>query len=402
MPTSTPKPQSFAALAFMAHVWTAFALGFSNTVLALSGVAATRVDRHGWVGWRGARRLLIPATIFFLSMLCSTIASSQPEVSWSASSRPLGLFALPLCLYLIRDRQSVQRMIDGLILMAFLASLLGLGQGIAWGLFDLQRRPSSPFPHYMTFSGVLLLADLLLLTELAFRPKQRSAWRWLALVSVNLALLATLTRGAWIGLLVPATILLALKSRRWLAAILVAAVLIVLLAPAPVRKRLESIVDIGDESTRDRIRIIAAGTRMLGDRPFLGHGPGTVPLLYERYRSVESFRSNVNHLHSSFLQIAVEQGLIGLAAYLWLLLAALHRCWTGFRREVSSQACSLYLGIGLATVGFVVAGLFENNWGDAEVHRLAVVLLAAPFCMALSTKAETNGARPLSATGSSP
>ena len=96
----------------------------------------------------------------------------------------------------------------------------------------------------MTFSGVLLLADLLLLTELAFRPKQRSAWRWLALVSVNLALLATLTRGAWIGLLVPATILLALKSRRWLAAILVAAVLIVLLAPAPVRKRLESIVDI--------------------------------------------------------------------------------------------------------------------------------------------------------------
>src|SRR5262249_41752131 len=41
----------------------------------------------------------------------------------------------------------------------------------------------------------------------------------------------------------------------------------------------------------------------------------------------------------------------------------------------------LYLGTILALVGFNVAGLFEYNWGDIEVQRLALLVMALPFCL---------------------
>jgi hypothetical protein len=36
----------------------------------------------------------------------------------------------------------------------------------------------------------------------------------------------------------------------------------------------------------------------------------------------------------------------------------------------------------LALLAFNVAGLFENNWGDTEVQRPALLLFALPFCLA--------------------
>ena len=41
----------------------------------------------------------------------------------------------------------------------------------------------------------------------------------------------------------------------------------------------------------------------------------------------------------------------------------------------------LYLGTIFALAGFLLAGLFEYNWGDTEVQRLALFLLALPFCL---------------------
>ena len=48
----------------------------------------------------------------------------------------------------------------------------------------------------------------------------------------------------------------------------------------------------------------------------------------------------------------------------------------------------LYLGAILALVGFNLAGLFEYNWGDVEVQRLALFLLAIPFCLEMRSPRE--------------
>src|SRR5580704_801112 len=72
---------------------------------------------------------------------------------------------------------------------------------------------------------------------------------------------------------------------------------------------------------------------MIAARPLLGHGLGAYIAVYPAYRWPEYFlrpkATNVtDHAHNELLEIAAEQGLIGLAATLWLWATAV---WCGFR-----------------------------------------------------------------------
>jgi hypothetical protein len=55
--------------------------------------------------------------------------------------------------------------------------------------------------------------------------------------------------------------------------------------------------------------------------------------------------------------------------------------------KASGPRADLYLGTVLALAGFNLAGLFEYNWGDTEVQRLALFLLALPFCLEMEPTA---------------
>jgi O-antigen ligase/predicted negative regulator of RcsB-dependent stress response len=62
---------------------------------------------------------------------------------------------------------------------------------------------------------------------------------------------------------------------------------------------------------------------MIAERPFLGHGLGTFVAEYPRFRLPEYFlrsraASVTDHAHNEVLEIAAEQGLLGLVATLWL------------------------------------------------------------------------------------
>jgi O-antigen ligase len=76
--------------------------------------------------------------------------------------------------------------------------------------------------------------------------------------------------------------------------------------------------------------------------------------VYPAYAAPEVTNKSRGHLHDSPLQILVERGVLGLAAWLWLF------------------------GAFAAIAGFLVAGLFEHNFGDTEV------LLVAMFVMAIT------------------
>jgi O-antigen ligase len=130
--------------------------------------------------------------------------------------------------------------------------------------------------------------------------------------------------------------------------------------------------------------MLEAGMTMVAERPLFGLGPEMVERRYPIYRPPSAPRFDVPHLHNSFLQLAAERGLPALLAYLAMSAAslwALHRC---YRREGGSRGprADLCLGAMLALLAFHVAGLFENNWGDTEVQRPVLFLLALPFCLA--------------------
>jgi O-antigen ligase len=362
-------------------------------LLGLAVLASPFLREPGARPFRRGRALLVVAAAYVLLLLVSIAFSQDPRVSLTAMRELFTLAALPLALAAIQDERRLRSLFDALILVAVLLAVFGLAQFL-FGYGQIDRRIRGPFSHVMTFSGVLLLLDLLLIARCVTGPKAHrgaTAWldrpwvRWSALVLVNAALMNTLTRSAWLGLLSGILTLLVICRRSWLLAIPAAAVLFLLFAPVPVIARVLSIANFSDESTYDRLCMVEAGIRMTAAHPLTGLGPEIAERRYPIYRHPTASRLNVPHLHNSYVQLAAERGLPALAAYLALFVFAIRAAWIAYLAEREGgrpgARSDLHLGMITALVAYSVAGLFENNWGDTEVQRMVLFLLAVPFCL---------------------
>lgn len=369
------------------HLATVFGIALSNVLLGLTLLASPLAVRRRPLAWRRVEPLYLPLGLYLLGFLASITLSYEPRVSAASLSELMSFATLYLAPLLVRGERDVRRVVDLVVAAAAGVAAYGLAQ-LSAGYGGIEHRIRGPFSHYMTFSGVLLLADLFLLAGLVVRPGRGSAGvraaRWAALAAINLALLASLTRNAWVALAVAVPILLALRRPRWLAALVPAALLFAILAPVPLFHRAMSIFDLRDPSNYDRLCMADAGLHMIAERPLFGMGPDEVQRRYAIYRHPTAPRYWVPHLHDSLLQLGAESGLVTLAAYLWMVGAAAAAALRRYRREggLAGPRADLYLGALFALLAFHVAGLFENNWGDTEVQRLALFAIALPFCLA--------------------
>jgi len=378
-PSPAPPPR-LGPGAYALHLWVPWSLALSNVLLGVAVLAA--LPRRLWALRRDARALA-PLGLYVLGLLVSIVASYEPRASLRSASEIFSLATFPLALVWARGERQVRRLIDGVVIAAALCALFGLWQYFVGDYGGIDRRIRGPFSHYMTFAGVLLLADLLLLARLACGSGWRAPWRWAALVAINLALMGSLTRSAWVGLLLALTVLLVVRAPRALLLYLPAAAVLVVVLPVPLLQRALSIADLHDTSNYDRLCMARAGLQMVAERPLFGLGPQLVERRYPIYRHATAPRYNVPHLHNSLLQLAAERGLVSLAAYLWWMGGTIVLCVRAYRREgrLAGPRPDVYLGVALGLVAFNLAGLFEDNWGDTEVQRLALFLLAAPWAL---------------------
>lgn len=365
---------------YLSHLLTIGTLAVSNVLLGLTILAAPWAVRRP-VDWRRFLPLAVPLGLYVLFLVVSTLASPEPRVSAGALSELFSLVTLVLGLALVRGEREVRRAVDGLVIVAALLAAWGITQ-FFFGYGGIDQRIRGPFSHYMTFAGFLLVADFLLLGALAC-GKAKSVWRWAALAVINAALLASLTRSAWVALVLALTLLLALRAPRLLVLYPVAAALFLLFAPVAWVQRATSIFNLRDLSNYDRLCMLEAGVTMIAQHPLSGVGPDLVEERYPIYRPATAPRYQVPHLHNSFVELAAARGLPALGSYLALIgIAATfaYRGYRHFRHEPGSPA-DLYLGALVAIVAFNLAGLFENNWGDSEVQRVMLFVLAIPFCL---------------------
>jgi len=370
----------------VAHFAALFGIAISEVLLGLT-VLLLPWSRRRSVPWRDLAPMLIPLGVYVLMLLGSVAASYDPVASLRYLSDLFALSTLFMAPLLVRRERQVRFLVGVLIVLAALLACEGLTQYLL-GDDDINRRIRGPFSHYMTFSGFLLISDLLLLASMTYARRWRSVWRWAALAVINAALLGTYTRNAWVALALSLTVLILIRAPRLLLAYLPAAALFVVLAPVPVLQRVASIGDLRDASNFDRLCMLKAGLAMVRERPVFGLGPDLVRERYALYRPLAAPRFEVPHLHNSWLQIAAEQGLPSLAAYLALTVASATVAWRSFVREGGHRGprADLYVGVLVALLAFNLAGLFENNWGDTEVQQPILFVLAIPFCLRLAGK----------------
>jgi O-antigen ligase len=404
LPLSEPPPsgpltrsQRAGYWLFSGHLLAVFSIAASNILLGLAVLTLPWSLRTRREDWARSAPLLVPLGLYALWLVGSICASFDPRTSLGGLRELFTLSALLLAPGLVRGEAEVRRLVDGLVAAAALLACAGLAQYLV-GYGDIDRRIRGPFSHYMTFSGFLLICDLLLMARLLVvgRDGGRWGWRWAALVPINVALLGSYTRGAWVALVVSVTVLVLIRAPKLLLAYFPLGVLILVLTPVPLVRRMLSITDLQDPSNYDRICMLEAGLTMVKERPLFGLGPEMVERRYPIYRSPTAPRFEVPHLHNSFLQLAAERGIPTLLAYLAMNAACLRTILRRYRREGGRQGprADLYLGCLLALLAFNVAGLFENNWGDTEVQRPALFLFVLPFCLAAGTSGEPDDMLP--------
>jgi tetratricopeptide (TPR) repeat protein len=130
-----------------------------------------------------------------------------------------------------------------------------------------------------------------------------------------------------------------------------------------------------DVSVAGRLRYARATLRALREEPFLGFGPGSVPVTFARYRlqvpGAAPWGEAVGQLHSVGLQRVYEGGFAGLAAFAaWVLLSVLGR------PDADPARSRLRAGLAAAAAALAAAGAADALETAPTLVAIGMVLLA--------------------------
>jgi O-antigen ligase len=226
---------------------------------------------------------------------------------------------------------------------------------------------------------------------------QRLAWRVAAAITVAAGLVAvifTLSRSTWLGLVVSATILLiyglasrGLLPRQVLAALAAALALALLLNLATGGDIVQRLTQPDGGSALSRLPMSQGALRIISDHPLLGSGLNNYELTIRQYDITGKYTlaGQLPIVHNLFLLIAAETGVLGLLAVLWLLLA-LARTGLGFvrGREASFHT---WLAVGIMAGGLHVVihnSLHVGIAGDTQLALMVWLLIGSLVAVANS------------------
>ena len=254
------------------------------------------------------------------------------------------------------------------------------------------ERASGFYGQYQTYAEVLqLVASLALGMLLAMRRKLslKGLLLGVALAGMLAALMLTVTRASWAGLLASAfTIALVGASRR---ALLWTAALALPLALAGLfvlqQKRQVGFIDMQEGSTSWRLLVWREGAEVLASSPrhlLVGVGMDSLKRRWREWGMFDQGRQPWGHLHSTPLQIAFERGLPALLVWAAWLFVYGRMLWRLARGGLEGDWVVRGLALGAlgGLVGFLAAGLVHYNFGDSEV------VMVFYFIMGLALAAE--------------
>jgi putative inorganic carbon (hco3(-)) transporter len=237
-----------------------------------------------------------------------------------------------------------------------------------------------------------------------FSPRRLSAtvaaWARPAALLLAAGVVASLSRGAWIGVALAAAVMLAVaspRSRRWLMALCAGLLLLALLGtagalPPLVSERLGVVaeylgpfdvrtVDLTSEnwSVVERMAHWQAAWDMFLEHPWFGVGPGNYAAVYDRY-NLPGWTEPLGHAHNYYLNLAAETGIVGLTGYLLTMALAFGAAIRGLRGPNP-----FWRAVALGVLGSLVAISLHSAFDNLFVHGVSVQIGALIALAALSS-----------------
>lgn len=328
-------------------------------------------------------------TIFTIMTLFGGLISPNASGSLKAALiYTVFLFGYFLCANLVRTKEMLNKCLFGLMASLFGVSAFGVAQYV-FGLGATTWHDTSLFSDIegrvvSTFENPNVLAEyLIMLIPLAFalmltseKHSSRSA-AFVTLCTSTLCLVFTWSRGAWLGFLFSAVIMLIMYSKNVFAFILSGIALLPFLPfvlPDSIINRFTSIGNLADTSTSYRVNIWSGVMRMLKDYWFSGIGTGN-PAFTEVYPAYSlSGIESAPHSHNLFLQIITEHGIIVLLLFLLIIFFYAQSVFTFNKYEPTGKK---YIPVAMMCGIFavLVQGLTDYVWYNYRVYLIFWIII---------------------------
>jgi len=291
----------------------------------------------------------------------------------SAFGRPTSPFVFEMLFYLsipvllflsVRDRTSLRRLVLLLALVGFGWASLALARyfGGAAIVADTQVPGSVGNQNSMAF--FLEAPYFLVSAVLLFAHRLPSRIRWIAATASGVLLSAialSFSRGAWLSTALGHVGLLLRSTRHWLG--VTALALVVTLGVLGIAwgtnphflTRLQSkLTIISTESSSVRYTALAKSWEAIRQDPLIGIGAGN----FAETLRLPAGRGILAHPHNAYVQTWLEQGLLGLLSFVFLLGAPIISFWRRARTDVPSM--ELRIGFCLVHSVYAVHFLFTS------------------------------------------
>jgi len=378
-------------------------------ILLGMALAATLIERAAAgtskIEWRWPP-ITLPLCIWFAGTMLSAAASGDALAAYPQFKKFYVYLMLFLVYGLFRTAAQVRWLAIAWTLAASLSAL--------WSFVQLTRKVQAAaaahqnfyfayldaritgfMGHWMTFSGHMMIALMLVGALLFFSPDFSSRGRWtpwmiLAGLLIAAALIAAFTRSMWLGALGGGAYLIWMWRRAMVLAIPAAIALVLLVNPFAVRERAVSVFQPHGEVDSNEHRVVTRkiGWEMIKAHPWLGLGPEEVGKQYLNYVPASVQRplpeGYYGHLHNIYIHYAAERGVPAMLALMWALGQALLDFIRGLRRlpggwRARSEAGWVLHGAIAAMIAVLLSGWYELNLGDSEVLGMVLAVIACGY-----------------------
>jgi len=236
-------------------------------------------------------------------------------------------------------------------LAAILQAATGIGGTAVEGVVRVQAW--YPSPNHLA---------LMLGRALAFLLAAAIGWRraaWVPCAVVGIAILLTFSTGGWVGALAATLVVLAALSLRKLALWVggAAAVVLIGVSALAVLGRLPERLNPLRQTGGFRLDLWQSSIEMLRDHPLLGVGLDNFVYVYQQsyLREGAAAEPSLSHPHNWILNFWLSLGLLGLVAFVWLLV----RFWREARPRHRRWMVAGALG---AMADMLVHGFIDNSY----------------------------------------
>ncbi len=331
----------------------------------------------------------IPVAFFAIILLCGGIGSTDGG-SWLYA----GLMFLLLGIYFLTANLGVTEKYLNAAAMALQASATVVS---IWGLYEyflgiakpewldmtlysgISGRIAVAFENPNILSVYLIMAFPLCLRTLFSAKSGRG--RFLALLSTISVLLCTLftwSRGAWLGMAVGSVIYLTYIWKYTPALLpipLLGAITAACLLPDSFGARIFNFFSLTDSTNYYRMGVWRAASRLLGRVWISGTGVGeqAFSLAYAAYASPGM--ETAPHAHSLYLEIFVETGIFGIAAFLISMMLIMRRGFGFAGSGRGGRLGTLSVAALSGVISCLISGIFDYSWYSYRVFFIFWFLL---------------------------